>query len=208
MTETRRRRAPAMSPQERRAAIVTATLPLLAEHGTAVTTGQVAAASGVAEGTVFRAFADKHELMWACLQAAFDPAAPVAALRRIPRDLPLAQRLLRAGAAVGEHWDRAMQIGHAVRSSCHNPPEATGHRTLADPGEKLRALSEALAELLAPDAEDLRLSPERTAQIYLLAVTGDRMLRSRMAALGAPSPGDTDELIEIFLHGARRGEHE
>ena len=54
----------------------------------------------------------------------------------------------------------------------------------------------------------MRLSPERTAQIYLLAVTGDRMLRSWMAALGAPSPGDTQELIEIFLHGALRGVHE
>ncbi|MGH4026241.1 MAG: TetR family transcriptional regulator, partial [Pseudonocardiaceae bacterium] len=108
MPETRRPRAPAMSPEQRRAAIVRATLPLLVEHGAAVTTGQIAAAAGIAEGTVFRAFADKHELMWTCVHAAFDPAEPVAALHAIPAELPLAERLRRASAAVGEHWDRAI----------------------------------------------------------------------------------------------------
>ncbi|MGH3886138.1 MAG: hypothetical protein ACRDSZ_06110 [Pseudonocardiaceae bacterium] len=72
----------------------------------------------------------------------------------------------------------------------------------------MRELISALADVLAPDAANLRLSPERSAQIYLLAVTSERMLRSRMAALGAPGPGDLEELIEIFLHGALRGEHE
>lgn len=197
-----------MSPDERRAAIVTATLPLLAEHGAAVTTGQIAAACGVAEGTVFRVFADKQELMRACLHAAFDSAGPVAALDEIPRDLPLAQRLLRASAAVAGHWDRAFQIAQAVRSACPEPPEKARQRGLAQSGEKIRALSAALATVLAPDAENLRLSPERSAEIFLLAVTSDRMMRSRLAVLGAPRPGDTEELIEIFLHGALRGEHE
>lgn len=197
-----------MSPDQRRAAIVSVALPLLAEHGASVTTGQIAAAAGIAEGTVFRAFADKHELMWACVHAAFDPAAPVAALRSIPLELPIAERLRRASAAVGEHWDRAMQIAHTVRSSCATPAEQLRRHTHADPGEKLRALSDALADVLAPDAARLRLSPQRTARHYLLAVTGDRMLRSRMAALGAPGPSDLSELIDIFLHGALRGEHE
>lgn len=194
-----------MRPEDRRAAIVAATLPLIIKHGTTVTTGQIATAAGVAEGTVFRAFADKQELMWACLDAAFDPADPVAALQQIPRDLPVATRLLLASAAVAEHGDQAIQVGHAVRSTC--PFDADRRRALADPGEKMRALSAAIADLLAPDAANLRLSPERSAQIYLLAVTSDRMLRLRMSALGAAGPGDLEELIEIFLHGALRGEH-
>jgi AcrR family transcriptional regulator len=195
-----------MTPQERRSAIVAATLPLLAEQGATVTTGQIAAASGVAEGTVFRAFADKNELMWACLQAAFDPAEPIAALARIPRELPVAQRLLQASTAVAEHWDRAMQIGHAVRSTCPVPP-ATERQARSETGEKMQALNAAVADLLAPDAADLRLSPQRTAQLFLLAVTSDRMLRMRMAGLGAPAATDVEELIEVFLHGALRGEH-
>ncbi|MGH3873053.1 MAG: TetR/AcrR family transcriptional regulator [Pseudonocardiaceae bacterium] len=204
MIDAHRKRAPAMTPDDRRAAIVAATLPLIIEHGATVTTGQIAVASGVAEGTVFRAFADKQELLAACLDAAFDPADPVAALRQIPRELPVADRLLQATATVAEHWDRAISVGHAVRTSCTGPPEPGSP---SGPGHAMRELISALADVLAPDAANLRRSPERSAQIYLLAVVGDRVLRLRMAALGAPGPGDLEELIEIFLHGALREEH-
>ncbi len=198
-----------MNPDDRRAAIVAATLPLVAEHGATVTSGQIATASGVAEGTVFRVFADKQELLAACLDAAFDPAGPVATLRQIPRELPVRDRLLRATATVAEHWDRAIAVGHAVRTSCTGPPEPGSPKpgSPSGQGQAMRELISALADLLGPDAANLRLSPERSAQIYLLAVTSDRMLRLRMAALGAPGPGDLEELIEIFLHGALREEH-
>ena len=71
----------------------------------------------------------------------------------------------------------------------------------------MRKLISALADLLASDAAVLRLSPERTAQLFLFAVTSDRMLRLRMGRLGAPALGDTEELVDVFLHGALRGEH-
>lgn len=72
----------------------------------------------------------------------------------------------------------------------------------------MRELINALTDLVAPDATHLRLSPARRgARIYLLAVTGDRMLRLRRAALGTPGSGDLEEVIEIFLHGALRGKH-
>ena len=49
-------RAAPLSPDERRRAIVDAVLPLLIEHGRAVTTRQMAEAAGIAEGTIFRVF--------------------------------------------------------------------------------------------------------------------------------------------------------
>ena len=67
--DEKRRRAPAMSQEERRAAIVRSTLPLLIEHGGTVSTSQIAAAAGIAEGTVFRAFKDKQDLLIACMRA-------------------------------------------------------------------------------------------------------------------------------------------
>jgi hypothetical protein len=72
----------------------------------------------------------------------------------------------------------------------------------------MRELISALADLLAPDATTLRLSPERTAQLFLLTVTSDRMLRLRMGGLGAPAEGSIKELVDVFLHGALRREHE
>ena len=63
---------PRISPEDRRASLVEVTIPLLREHGAALTTSQVAEAAGIAEGTVFRAFGTKDELVQACAAAVFD----------------------------------------------------------------------------------------------------------------------------------------
>ena len=79
------KRASAMSPDDRRSSIVAATLPLLLEHGEMATTRQIAEAAGVAEGTIFRAFADKDELIAAVVEAAMDREPLEAALAAIDR---------------------------------------------------------------------------------------------------------------------------
>ena len=92
-----RSRAAALPPDERRAAIVAATLPLLLAHGARVTTRQIAEAAGIAEGTIFRVFPDKESLIEAAIETAFDPAPIEAALRAIDPSLPLEARLVRGG---------------------------------------------------------------------------------------------------------------
>src|SRR5258708_12837417 len=66
------RRATALPPGERRSMIVRATLPRLLENGEMVTTRQIADAAGIAEGTIFRVFADKDELIAAVVEMALD----------------------------------------------------------------------------------------------------------------------------------------
>lgn len=73
-----RRRAPGMSPEQRRAMIIQAAIPLITEYGSAVTTAKIARAAGIGEGTVFRVFADKDELLQACIAEALSPSTPCA----------------------------------------------------------------------------------------------------------------------------------
>src|SRR2546421_11461899 len=86
---TKTTRATALPPDERRSMIVAATLPLLLEHGDRVTSRQIAEAAGIAEGTIFRAFGDKDEVIAAVVDAALDQRPLEDALDGIDRSLPL-----------------------------------------------------------------------------------------------------------------------
>ena len=77
------RRAPALAPEDRRAALVEVTLPLVLEHGRAVTTAQIAEAAGVAQGTIFRVFATKEELVEEAIDSAFDMDAYIRAVEAL-----------------------------------------------------------------------------------------------------------------------------
>ena len=86
---------PPMSPDERRAALIDATLPLLLEHGRGVTTRQIAEAAGVAEGTIFRVFDSKDEPgRWPRSARAFDPGPSSPTWPRSTASRPLRDRLL------------------------------------------------------------------------------------------------------------------
>ncbi|HEX8343275.1 MAG TPA: helix-turn-helix domain-containing protein, partial [Actinoplanes sp.] len=93
---TTRRRAPGMSPEQRREMIIKAALPLVTAHGAAVTTQQVARAAGIGEATIFRVFADKEALLDAVMAEALRPDTVLAELATISLDQPLADRLVEA----------------------------------------------------------------------------------------------------------------
>jgi AcrR family transcriptional regulator len=88
-----RERARPLAPGERREAILDAVLPLLRERGRDVTSRELAEASGVAEGTIFRAFGDKDTLLEAGLMKLLDPQPFRAELRRIPHDLAFEDKI-------------------------------------------------------------------------------------------------------------------
>jgi AcrR family transcriptional regulator len=125
----RRRRVPPLAPDDRRAALIAATLPLLRAEGLGVSTRQIAQAAGVAEGTIFRVFPDKAALIGAALECAFDPAPTLAALRAIPGDLDLRARLIRAAELLTERVHANAPLMVAMRASglaVVTLPEGTG----------------------------------------------------------------------------------
>lgn len=195
-----------MSVEERRQAIIEATVPLLLRHGASVTTSQIAAAAGIAEGTVFRAFGDKNALLIACLRDALRSEAEVARIGEIDRSLPLAERLAAAVTHVTEYHNRVWSIMQSLRSAGIHPDHADLHEGDAKaaarggPPKAFIAVAAAIAELFGPEADDLRVAPELAARL-LLGLT----LTNRMRGEGfGGAISDVPELIDLFLHGTLR----
>ncbi|GIE14714.1 TetR family transcriptional regulator [Paractinoplanes ferrugineus] len=106
-----------MSPDQRREMIVAAAVPLLMEHGAAVSTHQIAKAAGIGEATVFRAFADKDELLSACVAAVLRNDRVLAELDDVPLDQPLDARLNEAAGTLRAYLDRMGAVIGAVHAA-------------------------------------------------------------------------------------------
>jgi len=183
MSTATSRRATAMPPDERRAAIVAAVRPLLLEHGERVTSRQIAEAAGIAEGTIFRVFADKDELLRAVLEVALDAAPLERALAAIPREGDLEQRLVAATRIIQRRvvdiWELVSALGAVGRQESGKPPET----------------SSALTALFAADAERFRVEPAEAARL-LRAIT--LSMTHPMIAVEQASP---EEIVALLLRG-------
>jgi AcrR family transcriptional regulator len=185
---TKTKRASALPPDERRSMIVAATLPLLVEHGDRVTTKQIAEAAGIAEGTIFRAFGDKDEVIAAAIESALDQGPLEAALSAIPADLPFEDGL---AAAVVIIQQRVMDIWLLLSSVGTRFHEMT-RRPLTD--------SDALVGLFE----------SHRAQITVEPIVAARLLRALTLSTTHPmmagEPTSADELVHLFLHGVGGGD--
>lgn len=199
------RRAAALPPEERREALIAATLPLVLEHGTDVSTRLIAEAAGVAEGTIFRVFPSKDDLIEAVIASAFDPSSLVDAITGVDPALPLAERLVAAVGLMQAHGRRLAGLIHAfaARGTLRHHGEGGPVPGRSERAAQIRAgearVIDALALLLVPDRDQLRCPPLETA----------RRLRLITLALSSPRLVETDplppeEIVSLLLDGVRR----
>lgn len=182
---TKTPRAQALSVEDRQAMIIDAAIPLLLARGRSTTTRQIAEAAGIAEGTIFRAFADKETLIRAAIARYRDPAPLHADLRSIAPALPLDEKvraileLLQARlrgifgmyAVLGQHGEHP------------KPPVSAEFESI-------------IARVLEPDLVRLNWEPHRVARAIRLVA-----LASALPHLDGDIALTNGELADLILHG-------
>jgi AcrR family transcriptional regulator len=183
-------RASPLPAAERRAAIVAVTERLLIAKGGAVSTREIAEAAGIAEGTIFRVFPTKDAIIDAIFADAFDQEAARAELGGIDCGGDLESCLVQLVTSLQRRIKRVLALIAAVG---FHQPEGTDKEKFQ---EQRKLGYEAVAALLRPHADRLRIAPEDAARHLhglVLAMTHP-MLTDRPI-------GDPAAIVDIALNG-------
>lgn len=196
VTAARPTRAQPLPAEDRRRAIVTAVLPLLVREGASVTTRQLAEAAGVAEGTLFRVFPDKHALIRHALEHVMDPAPVREALAEIHSGAELEVQLAEAARILLERTDEVMALFGVARTlgpgKEHRPSKVPSF--VADFHREVVA---GLTELFERHRGELSIEPARAAVAF-------RSLLFARASLPAAENLTVQEIVEVLLSGVAR----
>jgi AcrR family transcriptional regulator len=142
-------RAAPLPLDERRAALIAATEPLLEQFGREVSTRQIAEAAGIAEGTIFRAFATKEELIDAVIKDSFDIHRTCDELGQIDRGLSLEERLIHDSFRTRQQADNEL-INEAI-AALIGPDQDQLRLAVMEAASALRAITFAITHPILGD---------------------------------------------------------
>ena len=174
-----------MSADERREQIIDVTVALLVEHGAQVTTRQIAEAAGIAEGTIFRSFDDKDQLIEAAIDRVMDPRPGLEAIERLDASMPFPDFLSSVVRVQVEETTRAAGFLHALGAS----KKPRRHLEL-DEAIRFRVNS-----IFAPYRDQLRIEPAAMSHLLRAIVIGSVFHRDLGNALGP------DQIVDVLLSG-------
>jgi len=181
-----------MTPDDRRQALVEATIPLLHEHGKAVTTKQIADAAGVAEGTIFRVFDAKDDLVAAAVDQALDMEPFLADLEAIDLDQDLRDRLTEMCARLQDRFRSIFLLMSAM--GMVGPPKA--HRHMEQGRRRAEKIMVAVVEA---DADQLTCTPVELVHMLRMLTFSATHPHISDGHLLAP-----DQIVATLLDGVRK----
>lgn len=180
-----------MTPDERRRALIEATRPLLLEHGLNITTRQIAECADVAEGTIFRAFGTKQNLIEAVVDDCMAPEPVIAAIDAIPTELGLEDTVT---WMVRVLQVRIQQIRSLMAAISQSQPH--GKRLKPPHRDFHRAVDEALSRALA--RFDGRLTVGTPTACWAISAIA---FAAVMPLADHPDAADPRQLARLILHG-------
>ncbi len=219
-----------MSPADRRDALVEVFLDLAHREGRRPSTSEIAREAGVAEGTIYRAFATKEELEQEALEVAFCPGPVRLAIDRI-ESTSLRGRLIDFTGIMQRRFTAVFGLMAALGLT--QPPRRLGHGACYEAGRHVRRSETDVAD----DADDALDTAEDTAEharhhrlldtLQEIVVDGadeadraalgvstrDLVHRLRLLTFSGSHPGITEgqvltpeEIVDTVLYGTlRRG---
>ena len=184
-----------MSVEDRREHILEAVIPLLRAQGSDVTTRDIAEAAGIAEGTIFRAFSDKDELIDQAVVRFLDPEPVFVALESIDPALSLEAKVC---AAVTIYRNRFSGVVGIMSALGHR---GSAHKHQREPLAEERA-RDIFARVFAPDVDRLRI--DAAMAVYLIRLLS---FGTSIPMFTAEREMETDALVDFIMRGIVKEGH-
>lgn len=186
-----------MAPNLRQQAIIEAVTPLLLERGSEATSRELAQAAGIAEGTLFRAFESKDELIHAVLVAYVDVERLTRRMQDVSASAQLEETLEHIIAVLTEHIRGIFAISSALKASPRHagrPPYHHERSTI------IQQITSAIESTLRPFAAELEVGTYQAAR-FVRGVCFSATFAHDEEAEPALTPS---ELAGLVVHGITR----